>query len=44
VADQNEVRDVATIEVGIDRTSQLHLLFDPEHALDDRVTMEQFII
>jgi len=44
VADQHEVRDVATIEVAIDRTSPLHLLFDPEHALDDRVTMEQFII
>jgi NAD+ kinase len=44
VADQHEVRDVATIEVAIDRASPLHLLFDPEHALDDRVTMEQFII
>jgi len=44
VADQHEVRDVATIEVSLDRASPLHLLFDPEHALDDRVTMEQFII
>jgi NAD+ kinase len=30
--------------VGIDRTSPLTLLFDPEHALDDRITMEQFAV
>ncbi len=42
VADQAEVRDVATIDVAIDRSSTLTLLFDPEHALDDRITMEQF--
>ncbi len=44
VADQREVRDVASIRVGIDRTSPLTLLFDPEHALDDRITMEQFAV
>ncbi|WCT73972.1 NAD kinase [Sphingomonas naphthae] len=44
VADQREVRDVATVEVAIDRSSTLTLLFDPEHALDDRITMEQFVI
>ena len=44
VADQREVRDVAQISVGIDRTSPLTLLFDPEHALDDRITMEQFAV
>lgn len=43
VADQREVRDVATVEIAIDRTRELTLLFDPEHALDDRITMEQFI-
>lgn len=43
VADQREVRDVARVEVAIDRTSPLTLLFDPEHALDDRIAMEQFI-
>lgn len=42
VADQREVRDVAHVSVGIDRTSPLTLMFDPEHALDDRITMEQF--
>jgi NAD+ kinase len=42
VADQHEVRDVATVEVSVDRTLALTLLFDPEHALDERITMEQF--
>ena len=42
VADQREVRDVSTVSVAIDRASSLTLLFDPEHALDDRITMEQF--
>lgn len=43
VADQREVRDVATVQVAIDRGQTLCLMFDPEHALDDRITMEQFI-
>jgi len=44
VADQREVRDVASVEVTVDRTSPLTLMFDPEHALDDRIAMEQFAI
>ncbi len=44
VADQREVRDVAQVAVSIDRTSPLVLLFDPEHALDDRIAMEQFAV
>src|SRR3954471_13361722 len=43
VADQREVREVAQVEIEIDHTRDLTLLFDPEHALDDRITMEQFI-
>ncbi len=43
VADQREVRDVAQVEIEIDHHRDLTLLFDPEHALDDRITMEQFI-
>lgn len=42
VADQREVRDVATVEVCVDRAQTLTLLFDPEHALDERISMEQF--
>ena len=42
VADQYEVRDVARVEVTLDREKSLTLLFDPEHALDERIAMEQF--
>jgi len=43
VADQREVRDIARVEVRIDRAIPLTLLFDPEHTLDDRIAAEQFI-
>jgi NAD+ kinase len=43
VADQREVREVSLVEIEIDHARDLSLLFDPEHALDDRITMEQFI-
>jgi NAD+ kinase len=42
VADQIEVRDVAKVEVRLDKERSLTLLFDPEHALDERIAMEQF--
>ena len=42
VADQMEVRDVAHVRVAIDRSISLTLLFDPEYALDDRISLEQF--
>lgn len=44
VADQREVRDVTRVDVAIDRSVALKLLFDPEHALDDRIAMEQFAV
>jgi NAD+ kinase len=44
VADQMEVRDVSKVHVAINRVDALTLLFDPEHALDDRIVMEQFAI
>ena len=43
VADQREVRNVASVDIAIDHVRDLTSLFDPEHALDDRITMEQFI-
>ena len=43
VADQREIREVARVDIVMDRARELCLLFDPEHALDDRITMEQFI-
>ncbi|MGN6847994.1 MAG: NAD kinase [Sphingomicrobium sp.] len=42
VADQIEVREVARVEVRLNKERSLTLLFDPEHALDERIAMEQF--
>ena len=42
VADQFEVREVAHVDVTLDSERELTLLFDPEHALDERIAMEQF--
>ncbi len=44
VADQREVRDVEIVEVCTNRQRALTLLFDPEHALDERIAMEQFAV
>ncbi len=41
-ADFTEIRDVAQVEVCEDTTTSLHLLFDPEHALEERIIKEQF--
>lgn len=43
VADQVEVREVASVRVSTDKSISLELLFDPEYALDDRIAMEQFL-
>ena len=43
VADSIEVRDVHEVEIYEDRTIALTLLFDPEHALEERVLKEQFL-
>jgi NAD+ kinase len=43
VADQKEVRDVAEVTLEIARESELTLLFDPGHALDERIVAEQFV-
>jgi len=42
VADQLEVRDIDWVEVCVDKSRALTLMFDPEHALDERISMEQF--
>jgi NAD+ kinase len=44
VADQREFRDVAEVHLAIDRDKQLTLLFDPGHALDERIVAEQFAV
>ena len=42
VADFTEVRDVVRVDVREDRATTLHLLFDPEHNLEERIVAEQF--
>jgi NAD+ kinase len=42
VADFTEVRNVVRVDVREDRASTLHLLFDPEHNLEERILAEQF--
>ncbi|HEX4506136.1 MAG TPA: NAD kinase [Alphaproteobacteria bacterium] len=42
VADSSEVRDVTEVEIIEDRSMALTLLFDPQHALEERVIKEQF--
>jgi len=42
VADNTEVRDVTSVEVRENRDLGVHLLFDPEHNLEERVLREQF--
>ncbi|QQN74480.1 NAD kinase [Croceicoccus sp. YJ47] len=44
VADQKEVRNIATIEVRVAHERDLTLLFDPGHSLDERIVTEQFVI
>lgn len=42
-ADFTEIRDVNMVRVREDRETELHLLFDPEHNLEERILKEQFI-
>ena len=44
VADQKEFRDIAEVSIEIARDSELTLLFDPGHALDERIVAEQFVV
>ena len=42
VADHKEIRDVVSVEVAEDSAIDLYLMFDPGHALDERIISEQF--
>jgi NAD+ kinase len=42
VADQKEVRDVATVRIVASRAKELTLMFDPGFSLEERVFSEQF--
>ncbi|MEO0606971.1 MAG: NAD kinase [Pseudomonadota bacterium] len=41
-ADNQEVRDLASVSIHADRSQHLTMLFDPGHALDERILREQF--
>ncbi|MEM1147490.1 MAG: NAD kinase [Pseudomonadota bacterium] len=41
-ADNQEVRDVTKVSIRADRSQHLTMLFDPGHALDERILREQF--
>ncbi|MGE5536544.1 MAG: NAD kinase, partial [Acidobacteriota bacterium] len=42
VADHDEVRSVHSVEISMDHTISINLLFDPGHNLDERILREQF--
>jgi NAD+ kinase len=42
VADHDEVRSVRAVDVSMDRSIAMHMLFDPGHSLDERILREQF--
>jgi NAD+ kinase len=42
VADHNEVRSVRMVEISMDHSIAMDLLFDPGHSLDERILSEQF--
>jgi NAD+ kinase len=42
VADHDEVRSVQRVDVNMDHSIAIDLLFDPDHSLDERILREQF--
>jgi NAD+ kinase len=42
VADHAEVRSVREVEIGMDHSISIQMLFDPGHSLDERILREQF--
>ena len=42
VADNTEFRDVRRVEIALDRKTELVMLHDPGHGLDERILAEQF--
>jgi NAD+ kinase len=42
VADSDEVRSVRSVDIEMDHSMSLDMLFDPGHSLDDRILREQF--
>ena len=43
VADHNEFHSVAEVEISEDASIKLHMMFDSDHNLDERILAEQFV-
>jgi NAD+ kinase len=43
VADSDEVRSAQRVDIEMDHSISLNLLFDPGHSLDERILREQFV-
>lgn len=44
VADHKEFREIAQVRIAIAGDMEMTLLFDPGHALDERIVAEQFVV
>jgi NAD+ kinase len=42
VADHTEIRSVRSVEIALDRSTDIVILHDPGHSLDERILREQF--
>jgi NAD+ kinase len=42
VADHDEVRSVQRVDISMDQSIGMHMLFDPGHSLEERILREQF--
>jgi NAD+ kinase len=42
VADHTEIRAVRWVEIALDRSTDIIILHDPGHSLDERILREQF--
>ena len=42
VADHDEVRSVSSVDIQMDHSISMQMLFDPGHSLDERIVREQF--
>ena len=42
VADHDEVRSICMVDIKMDHSIAMEMLFDPGHSLDERILREQF--
>jgi NAD+ kinase len=42
-ADAFEVRSIRSVDVMLDKDKHIHLMFDPDHSLEERILNEQFL-